>query len=221
MNSLHRLLNVVVTTMLLMYLVHASAETIPTVVAFASPSEKRVAEEEIPQQDFDLKGQITYIYQKKSAFNADYTLPGFNSLLPQQEQSHSLTTTAYLGFRPWSGAEVYVNGEMVLGVPFSGLTGLASVPNSELQKAAGPNPLFYSPRTFLRQTWDSGSGRAEHVESGINQLAGSLDKRRLVLSVGKLSIVDISMAIRLKSSMRTKLRDNRAKFAFLPSAIVS
>ena len=151
----------------------------------------RAADDKVPQQDFDLKGQITYIYQKKPAFNAAYTLPGFNSLSPQREQSHSFTTTAYLGFRPWSGAEVYANEEMVLGVPFSGLTGLASVPNSELQKAAGPNPLFYSPRIFLRQTWDLGSGEKERVESGINQLAGSLDKRRLVLSAGKLSIVDI------------------------------
>lgn len=189
----HRLLSVLAITTLSAWLVsgQASAQTLPMDVALASPPARQTTEETVPQQDFDLKGQITYIYQKKPAFNAAYTLPGFNSLSTEREQSHSLTTTAYLGFRPWSGAEVYANEEMVLGVPLSGLAGLASVPNSELQKASGPHPLFYTPRIFLRQTWNLGSGEAEQVESGINQLAGSLDKQRLVLSAGKLSIVDI------------------------------
>lgn len=168
-------------------------QTIPIEIALESPSERMATEAEIvpSQQESDLKWQITYIYQKKPAFNAAYTLPGFNSLSTQREQSHSFTTTAYPGFRPWSGAEVYANEEMVLGVPFSGLTGLASVPNSELQKAAGSNPLFYTPRIFLRQTWNLSNGEKEQVESGINQLAGSMDRRRLVLSAGKLSAVDI------------------------------
>ena len=166
-------------------------ETPPSNITLASPKEGSLPERKTQQQDIDIKGQITYIYQRKPAFNADYTLPGYNSLSPLREQSHSLTGTAYLGFRPWPSAEVYVNGEMVLGVPFSGLTGLASVPNSELQKAAGPNPLFYNPRIFLRQTWGSDTGEKEQVESGFNQLRGSVARRRMVLSVGKLSVVDI------------------------------
>lgn len=148
-----------------------------------SPSEAR-------QQDFDLKGQLTYIGQLKPNFRAAYTLPGFSSLSSSKEESHSVTATAYLGVRLWPGAEAYINEEMVIGVPFSNLAGLAAVPNTELQKASGPAPIFYMPRAFVRQTWGLG-GETQQAESGINQLAGALQSRRLVLSAGKLSVMDI------------------------------
>jgi high affinity Mn2+ porin len=142
------------------------------------------------QQDIDLRGQATYIFQEKPAFNAAYTLPGFNSLSTQRELSHSVTTTGYLGLRLPTGSEFYFNAEMVAGVPLSDLTGLASVPSAELQKASGPNPIFYMPRMFLRHTWGLGGGE-DAVDSGINALAGIVDKNRIVLTAGKLSIVDI------------------------------
>ena len=140
--------------------------------------------------DVDLRGQLTYIFQHKPPFEAAYTLPGYNSLSPDKELSHSASATAYLGRRLWQGAELYLNGEMVLGAPFSGLTGLASVPNGELQKASGPNPLFYAPRVFLRQTWALG-GEQEKIDAGINQLSNVTTTRRIVLSAGKMSVVDI------------------------------
>jgi len=164
----------------------ASASPIPAPVLVGvvkSPSE-------VKQQDFDLKGQLTYIGQVKPAFRAAYTLPGSNSLSSSKEESRSITATAYLGVRLWSGAEAYINEEMVIGVPLSNLAGLAAVPNTELQKASGPNPLFYMPRAFVRQTWGLG-GETQQVDSGFNQLAGALQSRRLVLSAGKLSVMDI------------------------------
>lgn len=142
------------------------------------------------QQDFDLKGQLTYIGQVKPAFRADYTLPGSNSLSSSKEESRSITATAYLGARLWSGAEAYINEEMVIGVPLSNLAGLAAVPNTELQKASGPDPLFYLPRAFIRQTWGLG-GETQQADSGFNQLAREIQSRRLVLSAGKLSVMDI------------------------------
>lgn len=141
-------------------------------------------------ENVDLRGQLTYVFQRKPAMAAAYTLPGYNSLSPDKALSHSLSTTAYLGLRPWTGGEFYLNGEMVLGVPFSDLTGLAAVPNGELQKASGPNPLFYLPRVFLRQTWGLG-GETSPQSAGINQLAGSVESRRLVLTLGKVSVVDL------------------------------
>ncbi len=155
----------------------------------ASPAGRRAEAKQV-QEDWNLKGQVTYIYQEKPPFHADYTLPGFNSLSPEREHSHSLSATAYLGVRPWSSAEVFFNEEMVLGVPFSNLTGLAGVPNSELQKVSGPSPKFYRSRAFLRQTWNLGGG-TEFVESGIDQLAGFIDHQRVVLTAGNFSIVDL------------------------------
>lgn len=170
---------------------HAASEELPMDIALAALSQIGFTKEEAPGQTYDLKGQMTYIFQDKPTFSANYTLPGYNSLSPDKEQSHSFTATGYLGYRPWSGAEVYFNEEMVLGVPFSGLTGLASVPNAELQKASGPDPIFYIPRIFIRQTWDLGNSEYEYVLSGFNQLAGYVDSQRLVMSAGKMSVVDI------------------------------
>ena len=63
-----------------------------------------------------------------------------------------------LGVRPWRGAEVYVNPEMALGLPLSGLVGLGGFPNAELARTAGRDPVFYLARGFLRQTIGLGGG---------------------------------------------------------------
>ena len=172
----------------------AARSQVAAVGAAPKPAPEPVGAGERPaesgQQDFELKGQLTYIGQVKPSFGAAYTLPGFNSLSSSKEESRSITATAYLGARVWPGGEAYINEEMVIGVPFSNLTGLAAVPNTELQKASGPDPLFYMPRAFIRQTWGLG-GETQRADSGFNQLAGAFQSRRLVLSAGKLSIMDI------------------------------
>jgi high affinity Mn2+ porin len=92
--------------------------------------------------------------------------------------------------RLWRGAEFYFDPEVVQAVPMSNLTGLGGMVDSEQQKSSGPNPTFYRARLFLRQTWGLG-GEREALESAPNQLAGMVDKRRLVVSVGNMSILDI------------------------------
>lgn len=145
-------------------------------------------EKDVQQQDWDAKSQTTYIGQRKLPFSAPYTGP--NSLQTQKEKAHTLTATAYLGVRPWPGGEFYLDPEMIQGVPYSNLQGLGGPTNGALQKVAGPNPIFYVPRVFVRQTWGFGGG-TEAVESAFNQLAGPVDKRRLVLTAGQGAIVDL------------------------------
>jgi carbohydrate-selective porin OprB len=62
--------------------------------------------------------------------------------------------------------------------------------NGEQQKTSGPNPTLYRARLFLRQTWNLG-GERQAVESDLNQLAGTVDSRRLVLTAGNLAVSDI------------------------------
>ena len=139
-------------------------------------------------EDWGIKFQSTYVAQSKRAFSAAYSGP--NSLIPQKEFSYSFTATAALGFRPWAGAEIYLNPELSQGVPLSGLTGLGGFPNGELARTSGPSPTLYRARTFIRQTWGL-DGESEKVESDFNQLAGTVRKQRLVLTVGTLAIQDI------------------------------
>jgi len=139
-------------------------------------------------ETWNAKAQTTYIWQAKSSFPAAYS--GANSLSPEREKSYSFTATAALGVRPWAGGELYVNPEVAQGVPLSNLTGLGGFSNGEMARTSGPSATFYLARLFLRQTWGFG-GASEALESDMNQLAGSVDAQRLVLTAGNLSVLDI------------------------------
>ena len=144
--------------------------------------------EDILEEAWNAHVQTTYIWQKKPSFSAAYS--GVNSLKPEAEKSYSFSATAALGWRPWSGGELYFDPELVQGVPFSDLTGLGGMTNGEQQKTGGPNPTLYRARFFLRQTWGLGGGK-EAVESDANQLAGIVDQRRVVVTAGNLAVIDI------------------------------
>ena len=160
------------------------------VIAFAQGQSSAVPEQDHAnlEERFNANFQATYISQIKPAFRAAYSGP--NSLLPERESSYSSTITAYFGFRPWASGEIYFNPEMIQAVAFSKLHGLGGLTNAEQQKTSGPTPTFYRARLFLRQTVGLGGGQNE-VDSGPNQLAGMLDKRRLVVTVGNLALIDI------------------------------
>jgi len=144
--------------------------------------------QDVQEESYGAKLQATYVWQRKYPFGAAYT--GMNSLIPDIEKSYSFTGTATLGARTWKGGEVYVDPEVAQGVPLSHLTGLGGFSNGEIARTSGPTPSFYFARAFLRQTWGLGGGR-EAVESDANQLAGSVERRRLVLTAGKLSLPDL------------------------------
>lgn len=140
-------------------------------------------------QDFDVKLQSTYVWQKHPSFPAGYSGP--NSLLPMREpRSYTLTATAFVGARLWQDGELYFNPEMISSQSLSTLHGLGALTNGENQKGGGPTPTFYRARLFLRQTWGFGGG-SDSVESAPNQLAGTADRDRLVLTFGNVSLLDI------------------------------
>ena len=146
------------------------------------------------EQTWGISGQATTIWQKKSAMAAAYTGP--NSLSPGRELSYSFTATLALGLRPWAGAELYLNPEVAQGVPLSNLTGLGGFSNGEIARSSGPTLKLYRARLFGRQTWalagdDGQPAPTEAVEADFNQLAGRIAKRRIVLTVGNIAVVDL------------------------------
>ena len=153
------------------------------------------------QEAFNAKFQSTYIWQRKAAFDAAYSGP--NSLRPEQEKSYSFTATAAFGWRPWAGTEVYFDPEVAQGVPLSRLTGLGGMSNGEMARTSGANPTFYRARLFVRQVWGLGGGQ-ETIASAANQLASTVDKRRLTLTVGNVSVLDIFDANAYSHDPRTQ-----------------
>lgn len=167
-----------------------AAEAVLGAIAAAAlvPIQAR-AQTEGATQDWDVKYQATYNWQKHPSFNAAYT--GQNSLLRPAEKMYTFSATAHLGARVWRGGEVYLNIEAVQGVPFSGaLVGLGSFTNGEITRAAGTSLSYYRQRLFLRQTWNRGGGD-ERQDSDFNQLAGAVSRNRVVLTAGNFSTLDV------------------------------
>ncbi|MDB5732673.1 MAG: carbohydrate porin [Variovorax sp.] len=174
----------------------------PGQAAEMASSQDGPAESIAPASDFEVHGQATYIFQRKPGFRAAYSGP--NSLSPQPEHSYSFTSTVFVGWRPVRDLEFYFNPEVVQGLPMSRLVGLGGLTNSELQKTAGTNPVIYRARAFVRKTWGLGGG-TEEVESDANQLPGSRDQRRLVLTAGNFAGSDIF-------DQNTYAHDGRTRF---------
>jgi high affinity Mn2+ porin len=134
--------------------------------------------------------QSTYIWQRKPTMAAAYTLPNANSLQQGAETGYTLSATLILGARPWKNTEVFINPELIQSANISSLHGLGGPSNGEAQKGGGPTPSLYLARAFIRQTIALG-GESMAVKSGANQLASTVAHRRLVVTVGNLSVLDV------------------------------
>ena len=134
-----------------------------------------------------LHAQATYIWQVKPAFNAAYSGP--NSLSPLREKSYSFTTTADLGLRLWDGAQVHLNPEGALGVPFSNLLGAGGISNGELARGSSTVLLTYRARLFFQQRVNVG-GEVETVDADFNELGGKFNARRWTFTIGSFSLLD-------------------------------
>ena len=140
-------------------------------------------------QEADARFQTTFNWQRHPGFRSSYA--GANSLSHEAENMYTFSTTAHLGARVWQGGELYFNGEIVQGMPFTqNLVGMGGFSNGEITRAAGEQFKYYNQRFFFRQTWNRGGG-TEWVTSDLNQLAGAVDKNRTVLTVGNFSTLDV------------------------------
>jgi len=150
-------------------------------------------------QDWSVHLQTTNIEQRKNNFYSPYSsinsTKGNSSLLSRMDgdnnRSFSFSTTAFFGTRLWEGAEGYYNSEIFEGIPFTGsLVGLGGPQNGELQKGAYMPAISYHARAFIRQTFGLGGGQEYIPEETVNQLAGTIDENRLVLTWGKVASLD-------------------------------
>jgi hypothetical protein len=147
---------------------------------------------DLADETWNAYAQLTYISSWKPRFPAAYTnLNGSpNSLIPDPERSFTTTATFFLGVKLWPGGEAYLAPEMIAERAFSQLRGLGgAIQNFELQKTGGEALQLYRSRGYLRQTFGFGGGTAAK-ESEQLQLGGTVDRRRLVVTVGNFSILD-------------------------------
>jgi high affinity Mn2+ porin len=137
--------------------------------------------------NFNIHGQTTLVSQYALPFRAPYS--GQNSLASNAGRE-TFDADLYLGYRPWKGAEIWIDPEIDQGFGLSGTFGAAGFPSAEAYKVGSAYPYARIPRAFLRQTIDLG-GDTQKVDAGINQFAGTQTSDRIVITVGKFSVVDI------------------------------
>lgn len=100
-----------------------------------------------------------------------------------------MSATAFIGFRPWNGTDIYVDPELMQGFGLSNTFGVAAFPNGEAQKSNFPMPRVNLARVYVQQVFGLG-GEPEAIEDGPNQIAGTRDVSRVTLTAGKLVVTD-------------------------------
>lgn len=138
-------------------------------------------------EDYALHAQATFVVQGVTGFTAPYS--GANSLAPRQIKE-TLDVTLFAGARPWRGAELWINPEIDQGFGLSDTLGVAGFPSAEAYKVGKASPYLRLQRLFLRQTIGLGGGQ-NRIAGAANQLAGTQDRDRLVLTLGKFSVADM------------------------------
>ena len=142
----------------------------------------------IDPYSWNVHGQLTLIEQGYPAFRSPYQ--GTNSLTGASQIQNTTSATAFVGYRPWDGTEVYINPELMQGFGLNNTLGVAGFPNGEAQKSNFPMPRIDIARVFVRQTFGLG-GEQETIEDGPNQLAGKQDISRITFTAGRFAVLDI------------------------------
>ncbi len=137
---------------------------------------------------FAIHGQATVVEQAHDAFRSPYR--GANSLAPYAVGRETFDATLFVGARPWTGGEVWVNPEIDQGFGLSNTLGLAGFASGEAYKVGKASPYFRLQRLFFRQTFDL-SGKAESVDAAANQMSGSRAENYVAVTIGKFSVTDV------------------------------
>jgi high affinity Mn2+ porin len=146
------------------------------------------AHDEAGPESWAIHGQSTYVQQYQPAFHSPYQGP--ESLSPAANGRETFDATVYLGYRPWQGAEIWLDPEADQGFGLANSFGAAGYLSGEAYKLGQSDPYYRMARAFFRQTIDLG-GDSEKVDPDLNQLGGTQTANRVVFTVGKIAVVDI------------------------------
>ena len=140
------------------------------------------------------------MWQGYPAIRSPYQGP--NSLPRGGQGRETADASLFAGVRLWQGAEFWINPEIDQGFGVANTHGVAGFPSAEAYKVGADYPYVRVQRAFVRQTIDLG-GETQKLEADINQFAGSQTANRLVLWVGRFSVVDVFDTNKYANSPKT------------------
>jgi high affinity Mn2+ porin len=136
----------------------------------------------------NFHGQATLTWEGYPSFRSPYQ--GANSLPGTAEGRETSDVTLYAGVRLWQGAELWIDPELDQGFGLADTHGIAGFTSAEAYKVGADYPYARLQRAFVRQTINLG-GDTQKVDADINQFAESETANRIVLTLGRFSIVDV------------------------------
>lgn len=139
-------------------------------------------------QAWGIYGQFTGVSQAHPGFTSPYQ--GTNSLSPSNSSAETTDLTLFVGGSIWSGGEFWINPEIDQGFGLSNTVGLAGFSSGEAYKVGANSPYLRLPRVFYRQTINLG-GEEQTIAPSANQIERTQSADNIVLTLGKLSVVDI------------------------------
>ncbi|HUK21668.1 MAG TPA: carbohydrate porin [Gemmatimonadales bacterium] len=135
-----------------------------------------------------LSGQVNVVSQWHPSFAAAYTGP--NSLQPAQERATSVVATLYTGVQLGAHTELILDLESSGGGGLSQALGLAGFTNLDVVRNPTLGSAPYVARALIRHTFAL-SGTTQSTTRGPLNLMARVPTRRLSVTAGKLSVVDV------------------------------
>ena len=132
--------------------------------------------------------QLTTQAQWHGRFRSPYA--GSQSLPSAETARQTTDATLFLGMRPWTGGEAYIDQEVDQGHGIGQTLGLAGFSSGDAYKLGKNKPYGRTPRLFLRQVVALGP-ETKRVDSDANALAGIVPVDNLTLTLGKFSVPDV------------------------------
>ena len=144
--------------------------------------------DQVTTEQWAIHGQSTFTWQLQPGFRSAFSGP--QSLPADANGRQTWDATVYLGFRPWQGGEIWFNPEVDQGFGLGNSLGVAGYLSGEAYKLGQADPYYRMAKAFFRQTIDLG-GETQKLDPDLNQLGGTQTANRVVLTAGKISVVDI------------------------------
>jgi high affinity Mn2+ porin len=161
----------------------------PVALALGALIAPAIAHAEGPAgEPWAVHAQTTVVDQGNLAFSAPYSGP--YSLPTKAEGRETFDLTLYVGVRPWTGGELWVDPEVDQGFGLHDTLGVAGFPSGEAYKVGASTPYVRLQRLFFRQTIDLRGNRSD-IDADLDQLAGAQTAQRLVLTLGKFNVTDV------------------------------
>jgi high affinity Mn2+ porin len=142
----------------------------------------------VSSDDIAFHGQATFVGQGYPGIRSPYQ--GAQSLPGGGEIRETSDADLFVGGRPWQGGELWVESGLDQGFGLAATHGVAGFTSAEAYKIGATYPYARVDRYFLRQTFNLG-GADQNVDADQTQFAGSTTENRVVLTIGKFSVVDI------------------------------